>query len=81
MSNPTELVFFMVHGTSSRSGATVRHATYALAEAEARRLAEQNPGCQFVVLKSVRGFRAHGFETTEFQPYKSNVKPPFDLPY
>lgn len=49
-------LFWMVYG--DRQGApTVKHWTRREAESEAERLATENPGIDFVVLRAVTGYR------------------------
>ena len=52
----TQAKFWMVYGMSQRAP-TRQHWTKDEAEAEASRLAKQNPGITFVVLSAVGAFR------------------------
>ena len=52
-----ESKFWMVYG-HGRGAPAVRHHTKESAHAEASRLAANNPGSLFVVLKATKGYRA-----------------------
>lgn len=45
---------------------TVKHKDFALARAEAQRLARNNPGKHFVVMAAAIGFRKREFDETRF---------------
>lgn len=55
--------FWMVKGDGSP---TMKHRSRSSAEAEARRLAQQNPGTQFFVLEAVSAWRRLDMERVTF---------------
>lgn len=57
--------FWMISGTGTGMP-TVRHDSYERAEAEAKRLARNNPGVEYVVLKSEQWFRKPDVESGSF---------------